>query len=106
VLEKLADLYLLLERFDEAGPLVDQALAIHEKAYGQEHHLLVPLMLSKAKIEQFKGNTSVAEEFLRRASIAVKKTKDLTTIVEFERQAQAIRKYKQQSEKTVAKAEQ
>jgi tetratricopeptide (TPR) repeat protein len=106
VLENLADLYLLQERFNEAEPLVDQALAINEKSYGQEHHLLVPLLLAKAKIEQFKGNKSACEEFLRRASIAVRKTGNITTIVEFERRAQAIRKYKHTSETAVAKAKQ
>ena len=104
VLEDMAKLYFLQGRYTEAGPLIDQALSMKEKVYGQGNHLLVPALFIKAGIEWEKKNYSASEKFIRRALAVAKATKNITTIVKVQRRAEEIRAGNFSENEVVAKA--
>lgn len=78
-------------KYAEAEPLINDSIGMKEKAYGAEHHLLVPTLFLKACIEQEKGNHSACETFIHRALTAVKKTDNISKIVEAQLNAKMIR---------------
>ena len=65
--QNLGDLYLSQKKFDEAGPLLGQALTIKEDALGAQHQELANVLVSLAAANVFRGYYTEAEPFCQRA---------------------------------------
>ena len=63
----LARLYEDQERYAEAAPLLEQALALHEAAYGSEHPLVIYDLARLSALHLSQGSYAEAEPFYMRA---------------------------------------
>jgi len=73
-LGKIAWLYTLQKRYDEAEKIITETvLPTQEKVYGKEHPLLLPTWLTIAKVRQSQQQYSQAEALLRKALAATEK---------------------------------
>jgi hypothetical protein len=104
VLGSVAKLYTLQGKHDEAEKIIDGTIAKQEKIYGQEHHLVAPSWLTKARICLAKGNNAESEELFKKALDSVRKSGNMALFTKLEKNVEEIRADKQGVTKSVAKA--
>ena len=78
-------------KYTEAEELINRAIAVQEKTYGTNHHLVSGSWLTKAKICQEKGNFAEAERLINRSLAALEKSGNPAALAKFQKEARDIR---------------
>jgi tetratricopeptide (TPR) repeat protein len=79
------------ERYAQAEELINQAIAIQEKTYGSNHHLISVSWLTKAKICQEQGNFVQAEQLINKSLAALEKSGNAALLEKFQKAVKDIR---------------
>jgi tetratricopeptide (TPR) repeat protein len=97
VMNGLAELHVWRGDYDEASKTVSAALAIQERIYGSEHHLLAPAWLIQASIRQGQGNDIEAAMLMQKAITVVSKTGDENAVAMLNNKIEKIKLFGQES---------
>ena len=74
----------------KARSLVNKAISIQEKIYGDSHYLIVPSWLTLASIDHTEGNNKAAKNIINRAIAVVAKTGNSAVIAKVNSKLQEI----------------
>ena len=75
--------------------MIDRALAVQEKIYGPDHHLIAASWLTKAKICQVKREYALSIKLINRALVAIEKSGNAAAFAKLQQDAKEIRVSKQ-----------
>jgi tetratricopeptide (TPR) repeat protein len=90
VMAGMAEMRALQGRLAEAGDYIDKALAIQERIYGPDNHLVTPSWLTKAALSLAAGDQEQARKLIRKARAAVTGTNNPRAVASFEQRAQQL----------------
>jgi tetratricopeptide (TPR) repeat protein len=91
ILSGYAEVEMLEGRIDSAGRRINQALQIQEMHFGPNHHMLIPVWLTKARISRAAGNTAEAETWLSKAIQITEAQNNIVALARIHEKANAIR---------------